>query len=135
MFLTRSTQRNPIANAAAADLTLYGADFNGAKDGGAVTTATLFRGLTPGDRVGPYLSQFFYQDCNFGANKIEQKITTTVPGVNYMTDFDTWLAVQRGIASTGRMLSIRCHATCATVVTSDNGYTSTCCSRRTFRRF
>jgi len=89
---------NPIANAAAADLTLYGADFNGSKTGGAVTTATLFRGLTPGDRIGPYLSQFFYQDCNFGANKIEQKITTTVPGVNYMTDFATWLAVQRGIA-------------------------------------
>jgi len=89
---------NPIANAAAADLTLYGSDFKGAKNGGAVTTATLFRGLTPSDRVGPYLSQFFYQDCNFGANKLEQKITTTVPGVNYMTDFDTWLAVQRGIA-------------------------------------
>jgi hypothetical protein len=89
---------NPIANAAAADLTLYGSDFKGPKSGGAVTTATLFRGLTPGDRVGPQLSQFFYQDCDFGANKVEQKITTTVPGVNYMTDFDTWLAVQRGIA-------------------------------------
>jgi len=89
---------NPIANAAAADLTLYGSDFKGPKNGGAVTTATLFRGLTTGDRVGPQLSQFFYQDCNFGANKIEQKITTTVPGVNYMTDFNTWLAVQRGTA-------------------------------------
>src|SRR5262249_26045838 len=44
---------NPIANAAAADLTLYGADFRGPKTGGAVTTATLFRGLTPGDRLGP----------------------------------------------------------------------------------
>ena len=89
---------NPIASAAAADLTLYGADFNAPKSGGAVTTATLFRGLTPGDLMGPYLSQFFYQDCNFGANKLEQKITTTVPGVDYMTDFATWLAVQRGIA-------------------------------------
>lgn len=87
---------NAFANAAAADLTLYGSDLVAPKDGGAITTATLFRGLTPGDRVGPYLSQFFYQDCNFGANKIEQRITTTVPGVNYMTDFDTWLAVQRG---------------------------------------
>lgn len=89
---------NPIANAAAADLTSYGSDFKGPKSGGAVTPATLFRGLTPGDGVGPYLSQFFYQDCHYGANKIEQKITTTVGGVNYMTDFDTWLAVQRGIA-------------------------------------
>ena len=89
---------NPIANAAAADLTLYGSDFKGPKNGGTVTTSTLFRGLTGGDLLGPYLSQFFYQDCNFGANKIEQKITTTVPGINYMTDFATWLAVQRGIS-------------------------------------
>jgi len=89
---------NPIANAAAADLTLYGSDFKGPKSGGEVTTAMLFRGLSPGDLAGPYLSQFFYQDCNFGANQLEQKITTTVPGVDYMTDFNTWLAVQRGIA-------------------------------------
>src|SRR5215217_6768742 len=89
---------NPLANAAAADLTLYGADFTGPKSGGAVTTTTLFRGPAPGDRVGPYLSQFFYQDCNFGANKLEQKITTTVGGVNYVTDFNTWLAVQRSDA-------------------------------------
>ena len=89
---------NAIANAAAADLTLYGSDLNAPTSGGAVTTATLFRGLTPGDLLGPYISQFFYQDCNFGANKLEQKIRTTVPGVDYMTDFNTWLAVQRGIA-------------------------------------
>jgi hypothetical protein len=87
---------NPIANAAAADLTLYGTDFKGPKSGGVVTPGTLFRGRTPGDLQGPLLSQFFYQDCNFGANKIEQKIRTTAPGINYMTDFATWLAVQRG---------------------------------------
>jgi len=95
---------NPIANAAAADLSLYGADFKGSKTGGAVTTNTLFRGLTPGDNVGPYLSQFFYQPCNFGANKLEQKITTVVPGMNYMTDFPTWLAVQRGFSQPADML-------------------------------
>lgn len=87
---------HPIANAAAADLTLYGNDLNAPKIGGAVTPATLFRGRTPGDLQGPFLSQFFYQDCNFGANKIEQKIRTTAPGIDYMTDFATWLAVQRG---------------------------------------
>lgn len=87
---------NPISNAAAADLSLYGADFKGAKSSGSVTTATLFRGLTPGDKAGPQISQFFYQDCAFGANKLQQKITTTMPGLNYMTDFNSWLAVQRG---------------------------------------
>jgi len=86
-----------LANAAAADLTLYGSDFKGAKSGGVVTPETLFRGLTPGDQKGPYLSQFFYQPCNFGANKIEQKTTTAAFGIDYMTDFSTWLAVQRGV--------------------------------------
>jgi hypothetical protein len=92
---------NPIANAAAADLTLYNNDFKGPKIGGAVTTGSLFRGRTPGDLQGPFISQFFYQDCNFGANKIEQKIRTTMPSINYMTDFATWLAVQRGATQPG----------------------------------
>ena len=89
---------SPLANAAAADLRLYGSDFKGAKAGGLVTPANLFRGLTPGDNAGPYLSQFFYQPCNFGANKLEQKIRTTIPGIDYMTNFNTWLAVQRGVS-------------------------------------
>lgn len=88
---------NAIANAAAADLTVYGSDFKGAGNGGSVTTGTLFRGLTPGDKAGPFLSQFFYQRCNFGANKLEQKITTVLPGIDYMTDFNSWLGVQRGV--------------------------------------
>ena len=87
---------SPIANAAAADLTLYGADFKGARNGSSVTANTLFRGLTPGDKAGPYISQYFYQPCHFGANVIDQRMSTTMPGVNYMTDFNTWLAVQRG---------------------------------------
>jgi hypothetical protein len=95
---------NPIANAAAADLSLYGNDFKGPKQSSAVTTATLFRGLTEGDRLGPYLSQFFYQPCNFGANKLEQKITTAIPGVNYLTDFNIWLAVQRGFNQPASLL-------------------------------
>ncbi|NOT48931.1 MAG: vanadium-dependent haloperoxidase, partial [Acidobacteria bacterium] len=92
---------NPIANAAAADLTLFGADFKGPKENGAVTPRTLFRGLTSGDKAGPYISQYFYQPCNFGANPVSQKIRTAAPQVDYMTGFDSgpgnWLDVQRGI--------------------------------------
>jgi membrane-associated phospholipid phosphatase len=92
---------NPTANAAAADLTSFGDDFKGAKEGGVVTTNTLFRGLTPGDKAGPYLSQFFYQPCAFGANDINQRIHTTVAGDDYMTNFDSgagnWLDVQSGV--------------------------------------
>lgn len=90
---------NPIAAAAAADLTLYGADFKGPKDaGGNVTPNLLFRGPTAGDKAGPLLSQFWYRPCHFGANEIEQKITTAMPGIDYMTDFATWLSIQNGAA-------------------------------------
>ena len=90
---------NPIAAAAAADLTLYGADFKGPKDtGGTVTPNILFRGLTPGDKAGPLLSQFWYHPCHFGSNEINQRIRTTVPALNYLTDFNSWLAAQNGIA-------------------------------------
>ena len=89
---------NPIANAAAADLTLFGADLKGAKNGGAVTTATLFRGLTAGDKAGPFLSQFFYQPCRFGASEVSQKIQTAVSGQDYIADYASWLDVQHGVA-------------------------------------
>lgn len=95
-------ETNPIANAAAADLNLFGADFKGAKNSnGQVTPALLFRGLTAGDKAGPYLSQFFYHSCFFGANEISQKIRTVLGadsgGQDYMTDFDNWLSVQNGV--------------------------------------
>ncbi len=94
---------NPIAQAAAADLALYGSDFKGAKTAkGSVTPELLFRGLTTGDKAGPYLSQFFYQPCFFGANEISQKIRTvrTIAdgGQNYLTDFNSWLSIQNGVA-------------------------------------
>jgi membrane-associated phospholipid phosphatase len=94
---------NPIAQDAAADLNLFGDAFKGPKRDGknhltGVTTANLFRGLTPGDLRGPYLSQFFWLPCNFGANVLEQKIRTAQPGINYVTDFAKWLEVQNGFA-------------------------------------
>lgn len=93
---------NPVAQAAAADLTLYGNDFKGAKNSdGKVTPELLFRGLTPGDKAGHYISQFFYLPCFFGANEISQRIQTVLGiaagGRDYMTDFDSWLAVQNGV--------------------------------------
>ena len=98
-------ETNDIANAAAADLNLFGADFKGAKENGQVTPRVLFRGLTPGDKAGPYMSQFFYHPCFFGANEVSQKTVTVLGdgsgGQDYMTDFDSWLAVQNGISPSG----------------------------------
>jgi len=94
---------NAIANAAAVDLNLFGADFRGAKNSqGQVTPDLLFRGLSAGDKTGPAMSQFWYLPCFFGANEINQRIRTVRPiadgGQDYMTDFASWLAVQNGVS-------------------------------------
>lgn len=65
--------------------------------GQAMTPDTLFRGVFVGERQGPYLSQFFLQDCFIGAQQIDQRMYTTAAGVDYMTEFGKWLAVQRGL--------------------------------------
>ena len=61
-----------------------------------ITTSTLFRGNTPGDLAGPYLSQFLWLDVPFGAQTIVQKMKTVVAGDDYMTNYSEWLAVQNG---------------------------------------
>lgn len=66
-------------------------DFRGPKP---VTPGNLFRGDAPGCDVGPYLSQFFYLPCVFGANVIDQRINPPVAALDYMTNFTTFLAQQ-----------------------------------------
>jgi hypothetical protein len=86
---------DPITLAAAADLSAL-SDFRGPKAGGAVTPETLFRGYTAGHAAGPWISQFLYLDVPFGPQRIVQRNQTTLPGSDFMTSFDEWLAVQNG---------------------------------------
>ena len=86
---------DPVANVAAADLSGF-SDFRGPKQGGAVTPATLFRGNTPGDLAGPYLSQFLWLEVPYGVQAISQRVETTLPGIDHLTGYDTWLAAQNG---------------------------------------
>jgi hypothetical protein len=86
---------HPLPLAACAELTAL-SDFRGPKVGGQVTPATLFRGLTPGDLTGPYISQFLYKPCPIGVNYIEQRMRTHVAGLNFMTQYSHWLSVQNG---------------------------------------
>lgn len=88
-------ESSPLAAEAAASLSRFSA-FTGPKVNGRVTPATLFRGSTPGDVVGPFMSQFMYADVQFGVQHIKQLHDTVAPGRNYLTDFPTWLAEQRG---------------------------------------
>lgn len=87
---------HPLAAAAIADLNRL-SDFRGPRENGQVTAQTLFRANLPGIATGPWLSQFLWQDCPYGANIIEQHIRTTAPGVDYATDPASWIAVQNGV--------------------------------------
>jgi hypothetical protein len=81
-----------ISQAAISELNALHA-FNGPRP---VTPQNLFRGFTPGDVLGPYPSQFLLQPFSFGAIPVTQLLITYVPGLDYMTDQFSWLAVQNG---------------------------------------
>ena len=91
---------NATAQAAAAELdTLPG--YLGPRDStGHVTTETLFRGVFPGELIGPYISQYMITPTSFGQQFLDQLMTTFVSGVDYMYDTGTFLQVQNG-QSTG----------------------------------
>ena len=89
---------NATAQAAAAELATL-ALYQGPKDNGKVTPALLFRGNLPGEKIGPYISQFFLTPTNFGALPFPQKYTTYLAGIDYMTDQETWFKVQNGIST------------------------------------
>ncbi|HSE98788.1 MAG TPA: vanadium-dependent haloperoxidase [Blastocatellia bacterium] len=86
---------NPLTIQAAQDLSSL-SDFRGPKFGGQVTPGTLFRGTTSGDLTGPYISQFMWKDTPFGAEQIDRRMRTTAPGLDYMTSYADWLAIQNG---------------------------------------
>jgi hypothetical protein len=84
-----------------------------------VTAQNLFRGIYPGEQVGPYVSQFLLKgntdprkpdtlgrDANegfisYGARVIDQRLIPAAAGVDYLTDFAWWLDVQNGVDKRG----------------------------------
>lgn len=64
---------------------------------GNVTPDLLFRGAFPGETVGPYVSQLFITPTYFGQQALSQQMTTYLPGIDYMTDLNSWQDVQNGI--------------------------------------
>lgn len=85
----------------------------------AVTAQNVFRGIYPGEQVGPYVSQFLLKgntdprkpdgggrDANeglisYGARVIDQRLIPATTGVDYLTDFPWWLDVQNGVDKRG----------------------------------
>ncbi len=64
---------------------------------GQVTPDLLFRGIYPGETVGPYISQLMITPTSLGQQPISQQLMTYVLGIDYMTDLATWFEVQNGI--------------------------------------
>lgn len=90
-------ESDPLVGAAAEDLSTF-SDFTGPRGDGQVTAQTLFRGLTPGDLVGPFISQFLYLPVPYGNSSFEQKSLAPVRRDDHMTGFGSWLAIQNGAA-------------------------------------
>jgi len=67
-----------------------------------VTADNIFRGFTPGDLIGPYVSQFLTLPIPYGAIPVSQQITTTLPGDDHMTSYLAWLNIQNGGAPTDK---------------------------------
>ncbi|MEW5925858.1 MAG: hypothetical protein AB1941_00055 [Gemmatimonadota bacterium] len=85
-----------------------------------VTAQNVFRGIYPGEQVGPYVSQFLLkgntdqrqingigQDAeegyvSYGAQVIDQRLIVASAGVDYLTGFATWLDVQNGVDKRGQ---------------------------------
>lgn len=80
---------------AATDLTAF-TDFGGPSEGGQVTPATLFRGRRPGDRVGPYVSQFLIKDVPYGPYNLVQRKRTAQAETDFMLEWAEWKCIQDG---------------------------------------
>lgn len=75
-------------------------DFRGPKSGGVVTAGTLFRGITPGELAGNYVSQFLLLPIPAGAHTIAQTYKVPMEGDDHMTNATAWLNILRGGAPT-----------------------------------
>ena len=60
-----------------------------------ISRDTIFRGVTEGDQIGPYISQFLYQPIPWGSQKLEQ-VQPVLKKIDYLKTYDAWLSAQDG---------------------------------------
>ncbi len=87
--------------AAVSDLSTF-PDYQGPQP---VTADNIFRGFTPGDLIGPYVSQFLTLPIPFGCIPVNQQFVTAVAGDDHMTSYLAWLNIQNGGAPTDKNVS------------------------------
>src|SRR5579862_8225160 len=83
---------NPVTQAAAKELSSFG-NFEGTDR---VNAQTLFRGFTPEDSIGPYVSQLFQTPFSYGHIFLSGQVTTYQPGTDYLASQTKWLECQNG---------------------------------------
>ncbi|MGR8919289.1 MAG: vanadium-dependent haloperoxidase [Gammaproteobacteria bacterium] len=88
---------DPDIHAAAHDLNRFSHRL-GADE--AITPATLFRGETRGDAIGPYISQFLWLPASWGPVPLDQRFAAPLAGNDFGLDPAEWLYLQRGGAPT-----------------------------------
>jgi hypothetical protein len=93
----RRFETDPSCEAAAHDLRAFSAAplFG---EAGSIVPQTLFRGETTGDRIGPFVSQFLLMDVPLGNKLVDQRYRFPSGGQAFLTNWDEWLACQRGAA-------------------------------------
>ncbi len=84
-------------------------DFRGPKVGGVVTPGTFLRGNTPGDLIGPYISQFLYLDVPYGATVNQQLYNVPLGAFGgtrncFMYRMHSWLNVISGGGTSNQIL-------------------------------
>lgn len=99
---------SPDAQAAREDLAKIQGYFTwGPHTGNTIGANELFRAATrtggkyPGTDVGPMVSQFLLREFNYDAIPVDGKIEPRKAGVDFMTQWDNYLAVQNGAAPFG----------------------------------
>jgi len=90
---------HPLAKAAMEELSTL-EDFLAPTANGIVTAGTLFRGNHEETLTDPPISQFFYKAVQRGPLRQHQKIPVAKPGLDYMTEYQTWLDIQNGTPPT-----------------------------------
>ncbi len=68
----------------------------GPRVSGRVTPGAIFRGQTPGDLVGPYISQFLMGPFKMGHLMVDQKQLSATPGLDFMANYSDYLGIQLG---------------------------------------
>jgi hypothetical protein len=110
---------DPVVGAAISSLNTEFPQFGGTAP---VTAQNVFRGIYPGEQVGPYVSQFLVRGnvdprrqpgqgrnaadgfISYGSRTIDQRQITAEPATDWLTDFGSWLNAQNGADMRGEDL-------------------------------